>query len=303
MSKKNKTIYLIYPRAHRETGSTIMRTFQLHQILKDRCEENIEVLTLPISNLRLNLFWKFWITSFKSEDILIFCKDAIDRIPVKFLEKIQSTGATIAIDYIDKVMASVKYKSADIHIASSDRQYSFLNSIYFPDTKIVYLPHLGDLRLYKMKQPLDRNDKIFYLGELQNTYIPESFINHVDIVPYNGKVSTDTLKQIQNYKYQYCIRQPHQNTSIVAFKPLTKVMNSIAMSIPPIVSYDLDGITSLLGREYPFMIHSYEEREFNELLEKLNDSALYQVAVTQMLHLIELYNPEKIAKIFFQNFH
>ena len=288
-----KNIYFIYPRAHRTTGSTVMRTFQAADILKSySTAEPLAIETRQITNLRTGLAWHIWCRTIKNQSLAVFCKDAIDRLPRKMLPSLQNRDIKIAVDYIDKSLDGFEFSGIDIHIASSSKQAAFLKSLAIDNKKIFELFHLGDQRLYNKDQSKIQKKGIVYYGELQNTYIPEKLINLIEIMPYNGFTTEQDLQKLCSYKFLYCIRDPKQNRSVSLFKPTTKIMNSIALLTPPIVTLDMDGVINILGSEYPFMAKINSDEEIQRILNlAINDEQAYIKAVEILKQCKKKYNP------------
>lgn len=263
---KNSHIYLVYPRAYKNSGSTTMRVFQTHEMICDHLSHTFKASTTPVSNLRFGFLWRLWVNQFAPDSCIIFCKNAIDRVPKQQIYNLKKRGMLIALDYIDRDMSNI-YSFVDLHIASSHRQELFLRSLGFPKEKVVFWEHAADYRIQKYKFNCNQNNgKIFYLGELSNAYIPSELLSEIDVISYSDSISLNDLRRISTYKFQYCIRPRIQNQNLSVIKPLTKVMNSIALSIPPIISNDMDEAVGILGRDYPFIINTNDKHDFYRIL-------------------------------------
>ncbi len=196
------------------------------------------------------------------------------------------------MDYIDKSLDGFNFSGIDIHIASSSKQTAFLNSLTIEKKEIFHLFHLGDLRIYDIKQNKIQKKGIVYYGELQNTYIPESLIDRVEIMPYNGITTEQDLLKLISYKFLYCVRDPKQNRAVSLFKPATKLMNAIALLTPPIVTSDMDGVTDLLGFEYPFMAKTNSDKDIQKILDlAANNEQAYLKAIEILQQCKRKYNP------------
>lgn len=272
MKPNEKTqLYLIYPRAYKYAGSTFMRVFQLEEFINDHLNHLIDVQNVAVSNLRSNLLWNVWRLQFKSNSWIVLCKYAINRMPEEQLHALKKRNIKIAVDYIDRDMTGVP-DCVDLHIASSHKQRDFLLSSGICSDKVVLLEHAADYRIFKYITPKKHNDKIFYLGEYQNAFIPMNLIKSIDIISYKDRLDLSILECISYYKLQYCVRPSYQNQSISVIKPLTKIMNSIALSIPPIISCDMEEALEILGPSYPFTISLTDPNDFKRVWELARNS-------------------------------
>ena len=295
-----KNIYFIYPRAHKNTGSTVMRAFQAAEILRSTAEHHrLTIHTKPITNLRTDIAWYVWLKTIKRHSLVVFCKDAIDRLPRQLISWLKNNDIKVAVDYVDKSLNGFDFYGIDIHIASSSKQAAFLKSLAIENLKVYELFHLGDLRLYEKNQKNNRSRGIVYYGELQNTYIPENLLKHIEIMPYNGRVSDADLEKLRLYKFLYCVRDPRQNRGISVFKPTTKIMNAIALLIPPIVTSDMDGVIDILGSSYPFMTRTTSDKDIERVLDLASsDEQAYTKAVDILRKCQARYNPSAWRKAF-----
>ena len=277
-----------------------MRTFQAADILRSHAKARpLAIETKSITNLRTDLAWHFWCRTIKKKSLAVFCKDAIDRLPRKFIPLLQSRDVKIAIDYLDKSLDGFDFSGIDVHIASSDKQAAFLNSLTIENKRVFEIFHLGDQRLYNKNKIKNQRKGIVYYGELQNTYIPEKLIKRIEIMPYNGSTTEQDLKKLCSYKFLYCIRDPKQNRAVSLFKPTTKIMNSIALLTPPIVSADMDGVINLLSSEYPFMAETSSDKDIDRILNlAANDEQAYIKAIEILKKCNKKYNPNTWTRAF-----
>lgn len=275
-----KSVYLIYPRAHEKTGSTQMRVFQLKQIIESYGTKKIEIHDIEVSNLRLEVFWKIWSKKIRKGSILIFCKYAIDRIPASILAKLKSErGCIISVDYIDRSLRNFDLSIVDIHIASCTSQFNYLNTFETEKSKVILLPHQADNRLNTILET-HKTKKICYLGENANLFIPIKHIQNISSIPYNGRVTIDTLRVLSKFRFHYCIRPSHQITDMNCFKPPTKVMNAIALNAVPLISIDQTDAVDILGEDFPFILRDLTEKGFDDIFKKINyDQDLYDTSI------------------------
>lgn len=292
-------VFFIYPRAHKNTGSSKMRCFQLTKILNCYSRDNCEFLVAPISTLPIKQFWLAWIYKFPPGSVLIFCKNAIDRLPVQYRHVFKERGLVLGVDYVDRDMTSFNFSEISLHISSSMRQNRFLKSILKEKTKIIHLEHFADVAAYELpRRKIDQhNGRIFYLGEPNNVYLPSRFIGQVDILQYDYKIPID-LKGMSRYKFQYCIREPQQNRNLHTFKPSTKIMNSVALRVPAIISHDMEDAIELLGVNYPYILDGYDNTSWTSLTDKLSCQKSYRDAIKNLDQAYESFSLEIVCSEF-----
>lgn len=275
-------IYFIYRKSQESLGSVKMRVFQMKEILEKKFPK---IDTIGIYSTKPKFLQILWFLKIRNKSIIIFNKDAIDRTSLKVIDALRKRGIKIGLDVLDKDMNYFEYQKIDFLIASSQRQFKYINSVVKTiDTKpsTFYIPHQADLRLRNLKADFlhgKKSKKIFYFGEHTNIYIPSKYLEYVTILPYRGKMGSSDINEMVNYQFQYCIRGPQQNASLYIFKPITKLINSLYLGALPIISFDMEDAVDILGKKYPFTLREYSEAGFQELfalLENFNTDMIMQ---------------------------
>lgn len=299
-SNERLRVYFIYAKAHAKTGSKRMRVDQVVSAIAQNSLGLIDVKVKWVTNFRSNIIWLIWCLNFKRRSLLIFNKNAIDRVPppiIKFLREKRSIK--IAIDYVDRSIEGICFDHYDLHIASSFRQYYFFKEMNIKKNSVLFFPHAPDIRIRScpistINEPTVK--QIFYYGESTNIYIPQEFLGYVDILNFDGSIDPSIFSYLGKYKFQYCIRDPLQNRSFNLFKPATKIANSLALGIPPIVSWDQDGVNEILGKDYPFIIKNYDAESFKEIFTKVShDQKSYKQALMITKEAATRYNCRNLA--------
>ncbi len=261
-------IYFIYRKSQENLGSVKMRVFQLKEMLENKF---LKVDTIGIYSAKPQFLQILWFLKIKDKSIIIFNKDAIDRVSLKFIDALRKKGLKVGIDVLDKDMNYFDYRKIDFLIASSQRQFRYLSSVVKTinsNPSIYYIPHQADIRLNKFKPDFafeKKSKKTFYFGEHTNIYIPSKYLEHITVLPYRGKMGSSDINEMRQYQFQYCIRGPQQNTSLYIFKPITKLINSLYLGALPIISFDMEDAVDILGTKYPFTLREYSEAGFHEL--------------------------------------
>lgn len=272
-------INIIYPRALRDTGSTVMRVFQTQQLLQQFSKNKYRLHTLPISSYRADIFERFMIRKYRKKSVNIFCKNAIDRISLSTRRWLHEGDNVICVDYLDKDMSCFDFSYIDLHIASSNTQFKFLQSMAnTTDSKVCHVPHQADLRLLTRRKKETSSGKIYYFGEARNLYCPPEYLDRIELLPYIGKMSDGDIEKLETYQFQWCVRDPRQNRDLAVIKPITKVENAISLRQNPIIGFDQTDAIEIMGEEYPYIIRNYTRQGFQEIFEKIECRATMKTA-------------------------
>ena len=268
-------IYFIYRKSQENLGSVKMRVFQMKEMLEKKF---LKIETIGIYSVKLQFLQIFWFIKVKNKSILIFNKDAIDRASLKVINSLRKRGIKVGIDVLDKDMNYFDYRKIDFLIASSQRQFRYLNSVVktvSSNPSVYYIPHQADIRLGNLQLDFaseKKSKKIFYFGEHTNIYVPSKYLEHITILPYSGKMGSSDINEMTQYHFQYCIRGPQQNTSLYIFKPITKLINSLYLGALPIISFDMEDAVDILGPKYPLTLREYSEAGFQELFDLIRNA-------------------------------
>ena len=296
-------IYFVYRKSQENLGSVKMRVFQMKEILENKFPK---INTIGIYSAKPQFLQVLWFLKIKKKSIIIFNKDAIDRVSLKTVDALRKKGIKVGIDVLDKDMNYFDYRKIDFLVASSQRQFRYLNSVVksiSSNPSVYYIPHQADIRLSNLKPEFmsgEKHKKIFYFGEHTNIYIPSKYLEQITILPYRGTMASSDIYEMMNYQFQYCIRGPQQNSSLYIFKPITKLINSLYLGALPIISFDMEDAVDIIGPEYPLTLREYSDAGFQELFELINsidDSTLAQ-AIKCMDKLQSVHGFKAVQKSF-----
>jgi len=275
-----------------------MRVSQLRDTVNSYGSGSTKISTVGIKRFKHRILEKIWFHKLPHADLYIFCKDAIDRVSLLTLSAIRARGGKIACDYIDKDLSNFDFSKIDAHIASSNRQLSYLRK-HVPEEHIHLLLHQSDARLHDTEGKA-KLQRAFYFGEEDNLEILPTYESFIDQISYKREMNESDIQTILNYKFQYCVRPQHQHLTTGIFKPATKVMNSIAMGIPPVISSNMQEEISILGKNYPYIINQDQSAEGDKItLENIiADQHMYDSAKNQILQLQSKFSRELFASNF-----
>ena len=140
-------IYFVYRKSQENLGSVKMRVFQMKKLLETRFPM---IETIGIFSIKITLLQTLRFRNLKNNSILIFNKDAIDRVDHKTIKTLRKRGVKFGLDALDKDMNYFDYRKTDFLVASSLRQYRYLKSVVTtikPEPIVTYVPHQADIRL------------------------------------------------------------------------------------------------------------------------------------------------------------
>lgn len=291
-------VRLIYRRNQKSVGSVIMRVSQLVQLVNEFGTQSLDLKSVPINSFRLPIIERGWVRVQPSNCILVFCKDAIDRISPEGCDLLRERGSKVVADYIDKNISSLDFSKIDAHIASSHRQFAYLKAQQLPRGSVHLFLHQYDLRLWG-RSPVKKHSNAFYFGESKNLAKTSDLKDAVTSIPYRGVMTEQVIEEMLSYKYQYCVRPEQQADHNGVFKPATKVMNSIAMGIPPIVSRNMREEMRLLEEDYPLVLENLRSLgEQPNWSGCLASDELYMRAMEKVDALKRAFEPQKLAMAF-----
>ena len=196
-------IYFIYRKSQNNLGSVKMRVFQMQELLRKKFT-NISII--GIYSTKPQFLQILWFLKVKKDSILIFNKDAIDRVNLKTIDILRKKGVKVGIDILDKDMNYFDYQKIDFLIASSQRQFRYLKSVVETiesNPKAFYIPHQADIRLKNSKlnfKSKKKSKKIFYFGEHTNIYVPSKYLEKLTILPYQGRMDQSDIIEMNIYR-------------------------------------------------------------------------------------------------------
>ena len=249
----NREVIFVYNENLKRSGSTVMRGFQLYDLINDE-----------FNNSKLNgvsgvsIAEERDLTTIKGS-ILFLTKGVLSSISIDSLSILKSNENIILADYVDAKINSSFVPFFDIIIAASISAFiAYRNS--YPNKKVSLLTHHVDPRVEKVcSNEKSKKSKAGYFGELVNTLKNKSIEKYVDFysIDTSGTVENDSwITNISDYEYHYLIRRERR---IDGFKPFTKGFTSACADAYPILSSNTHDAKYYLGLHYPFYISSSED--------------------------------------------
>jgi hypothetical protein len=241
-----KELVFLYCDKYKRAGSTVMRGFQLFDIVNNEFKQNG---IHNVSNVKiLN-------ESFSPENSFLYLtKGFLKNAKSEVLEVLKRNGNILLADYVDDKVRSEHLIFIDVMIAASITAFIEYKSKY-PDKNVKLLTHHVDPRVESACRRINhRNNKAAYFGEVVNTILNDDVKEFVDLfqVDTSGEdSSTNWIDAVPCYKYHYAVRN---RRAIDGFKPFTKGFTAACASARIILDENVDDVKYYLGANYPFYI-------------------------------------------------
>lgn len=249
--KLKPNLVFLYHNKYKDTGSTIMRSFQLSEIVKS--DNKVADLVNEIfcsDNLEHN------------NSLLFLNKGLLKLISLDELQRLKSNGNILLFDFVDDPVRKEIIHFADILISSSISSY-LDNCRRYPDYKTWLITHHVDPRLPANLDSFD-SFKAGYFGELVNT------INIPEIVDFHlvstAKKNDAWLDEIGCYNFHYALRRKR---GIDGFKPFTKGFIAAHLGANMMIQRSESEAIYYLSHDYPYIYDGALEE--SQILGKLKE--------------------------------
>lgn len=292
LKQQKRELIFIYNETCKNQGSTVMRGFQLHDIVLSEFEKkgfaNLSGVRIcnekyPVKNAILYLTKGFLKNSNENE-----------------LERIKKSNNILIADFVDDKINEKFLRFIDVLIASSITGFIEYKSKY-PAKNVFLLTHHVDPRVEKVcSEKLTKNGKIAYFGETVNTILVGGVEDFIDVysIDTSGKYKKDEwIYSVNKYQYHYAVRRKR---GIDGHKPFTKGFTAACADALLIVDKDVDDVKYYLGNHYPFYMKKDPE-VLNGSVERLltrSNCADIEIAKTYIAQVRQRSTPEFIVNEF-----
>lgn len=235
------------------SGSTLMRSIQLPQLLKDRVSDEAEVIfTSDLSSLK--------------NQLVIVGKRLIDKLSMEDLDRLKKNNAYVVADPVDSVVSSETVSQFDALLSASLKGY------YHAETSGLHthnflITHHADPRITVGSNPTDAL-RTGYFGELSNTIGVEE-LNH--LIDYHmvstNQPSTHWLAELSRYNAHFAVRKFRE---IDGHKPFTKGFVAAKSKSVIICERNVGDNTYYLGDDYPFYAPSLDFKDLERHIYYVN---------------------------------
>ena len=250
INKPTKLVFL-FDKKQQFSGSTVMRCFQLADILKENnLFANFLIYTSPYNDEGLN--------HLSRGDFVILSKGVLAHISLNNLQRFKEAGLRIIADYIDMKVNHKQLRFIDMCMCASISQY-----LYFKRRNIAsyYVTHHVDPRIKQSTDLASMNDlKSFsYIGEKLNLRLPNALENMINVstVDTSSQNNIEWISAFSTKSMHYMIRNSRE---IDGFKPFLKGFSAAVSGSFIFTLHDDADISFYLG-DYPFALNKNSSDE------------------------------------------
>lgn len=282
-------------------GSTHMRSTQLRELIRPHLSEDMSV-EVDFLDPADPASFRRWAKR-QGPGIYVLGKHIAREITPEQVDTLRSRGGIVGADHVDGNLAKVNLELFDFHIGASLAAMNALRRLV-PEHRayVGYLPHHPDPRLSSASfSPLSHFNAA-YVGNPLNIVLPEDLKPRVRMFKLARESHMNrVLPHLPNYNFHYCVRPPHAESLRRSYKPFTKGFTAAMCQSNVLVGAATDDAVHFLGQDYPFLVHSMEEREIVrtfEYAESMVGSPEWHTGLDRMKALLAEVAPARLAMYF-----
>ena len=234
-SARSADVWVLYDPKNMETGSTVLRGYQLHSIMRECFNDNRSVFYSSFDEV--------------SNKIVYLTKGFLLQKGVPALERLKARGNILIGDFVDAKPAKEAVDLLDVVIASSISAYIDYKG-RFPKSNVHMITHHVDYRIPESNTATEF--MAGYFGELVNT----TYIDRVGSVVHAVSVDTskskdDWLNEIGKYNFHYAFRK---RRTIDNHKPFLKGFVAAHCNANMLIQKGSGDAPFYLGDAYPYLV-------------------------------------------------
>jgi hypothetical protein len=277
-----RRLTFVYSDRYRDSGSTVMRGFQLADIARSQLP-SLSVSVRPLGHqLR--------------HSSLFLTKGALKAATPHDLDALLRNGNRLLFDVVDEPPPSFTARYADTVVAASLTAYEEFSRT-FPATRVALVNHHVDTRLRQPKAPVGAF-RVGYFGERVNALLTASIEEQVDVVHIDtSRADTAWLGRIGEYSMHYAVRHTRE---LDHFKPFLKGFTAAHLGAPVLIQRNQEEAVRWLGPDYPYLIDDpVDESGVLAMLERARQDwggRRWERAVDTMKGIRARTSPERIAQ-------
>jgi hypothetical protein len=267
--RRKPRVRFVYLRRSRRTGSTVMRCFQLCDLVRRHLGSHFDFGVVELPRFRDASAEMRWVNSQPSGVTYIFVKKAIDGLSRESLLQLHAAANAICLDYVDRSSDDWIDSGVDLHLACSvtglERLQEAIRAGRISGATSLLLHH-ADPRLAALShrhQHLPRMQAV-YFGSLDNGFLPPDIARRLTVLQAtNNAAFKASVRRLVDFNLHYCVRgrQPR------AAKPFTKGFTAAACGANVVVSATVDDALHFLDTDYPYLVPSDDEADVLAVLD------------------------------------
>jgi hypothetical protein len=301
--RRKPHVRFVYLHASRRTGSTIMRCFQLHDIVRRHLGGRFDFGVLPLPRFGDRNAEMRWVERQPPGTTYIFVKHAIDALSRDALLRLRAKANAICLDYVDRSRGEWIASGVDVHLACSvtglERLRESVRAGCLSGAACLLLHH-ADPRLDALprRRPPLPGMRAVYFGRLDNAFLPPNIARRLTVLQAtNAAEFKANARRLVDFNLHYCVRG-HQPE---AAKPFTKGFTAAACGANVVVSPTVDDALHFLGADYPYLAPSDDEDDIHEALDhaaRTYGTAEWQRGMAAMEAIRSRIAPARLAQDF-----
>ena len=292
-------LVLVYRRKRMQSGSTVMRTFQMARLIGPHMSDtDVEVRKISRRDFLQNIF----ATRIPAGSVVMFDKGSTAVLSQSAADRLRRRGCRLCFDPVDTPLHGLNKVLPDLYISPSlsgvERIKHALSERGDAAARVPVMPvlHAADERLYARRiQP--KTAACCYWGARKNAVLTPEIEAELDVLDASVRSGADaTLDRMLGYDLHYGVRPPEERNVI---KPFTKGAIAAVVGANIVVNRDADDAVDLLGDDYPYMCDRADVAEALAMLRHARDTrggTDWSRARDRMDHLAEAVSPPAIAR-------
>ncbi|ANT59255.1 hypothetical protein AYJ57_02085 [Salipiger sp. CCB-MM3] len=289
-------VYFVYTRRKRDTGSTVMRAFQLREMLAQHASARIEAGLIEMPE-RADGFaaQERWVLSLPRDAVYVISKTAVRKLSSRAAHLLRWWGRGLCFDHVDEPQDRMRFAGADLHLSCSFTQQDAISARPELAGRVRLVHHHVDPEIYRLPQAQQAQFAALYLGDPLNTEVPPEIAAEVTQLPASTRAEFEAaLPRLPEYNLHFCARRFRAGQE-GAFKPFLKGFTAAALGAAVLASRDTEDAERFLGADYPFF---FDCGEAPAVLERARDAfggPVWTEARARMAAMAEMVRPEAIA--------
>lgn len=269
LARRKPRVRFVYLRSSRRSGSTVMRCFQLHDLVRRHVGGDHDFAVLPLPAFRDRAAEMRWVGRQPGGTTYIFVKKAIDGLGRESLLTLRDKARAICLDYVDRSLDDWISAGVDLHIACSEtgleRLRQALRAGHITGSAQLLLHH-ADPRLAALRHRHHRlsHPQTVYFGRPENGFLPSSIARRLTVLQAtNAATFAANVRRLVDFNLHYCVRgnQPR------GAKPFTKGFTAATCGANVVVSAADEEARHFLDADYPYLAPREDEQAVNDVLD------------------------------------
>jgi hypothetical protein len=258
LSKTNRNVVFLFSRAHKKTGSTVMRGKQLADIARKHWPREITVRYADAGR------------DYSDSDIIL-TKGALKTLKDEDLDRLVKRDNRLYFDPVDEPVPVGKLPFATGIMAASLCAFDWFSKNSGATPTWLVHHHVDPRVVSRAKHFHHETFRAGYFGEPGNTVRTDLIAQHVDFHNVSTKIQKNSwLSALSRYSLHYAVRKSRDTDQ---FKPFLKGFTAAACGANMLIQATEAEALKWLGEDYPYLLRGeVAEAQIVEQLVRARDS-------------------------------